>query len=76
MICPSCGMEIPDGVLQCPYCGYQFQLDQPGMGLLQQIQLDLSNLPFNPIYGEQLIAASRYVQYSVTSQTIALSRNF
>ncbi|MQL54379.1 zinc-ribbon domain-containing protein [Acidianus ambivalens] len=29
MICPSCGMEIPDGVLQCPNCGYQFQLDQP-----------------------------------------------
>ena len=71
MICPSCGMEIPDGVLQCPNCGYQFQqiADQPDMGLLQQIQLDLSNLPFNPICGEQLIAASRYVQYSVTSQT-------
>ncbi|MFP3234353.1 MAG: zinc-ribbon domain-containing protein [Sulfolobaceae archaeon] len=57
MICPSCGMEIPGGVLQCPNCGYQFQLDQPDMGLLQQIQLDLSNLPFNPICGEQLIAA-------------------
>ncbi|QIW22800.1 zinc ribbon domain-containing protein [Sulfolobus sp. S-194] len=71
MICPSCGMEIPDGIVQCPNCGYQFQqvLDQPDMSMLQQVQLDPSNLPFTPFYGEQLITAVRYIQYSVASQT-------
>jgi len=69
MLCPTCGMEIPDGVFQCPNCEYQFQPDQPDMSIMQQIQPDLSNPPFTPICGEQMITASRYVQYTVTSQT-------